>query len=278
MVLTPRAHPVVGRSRRIGRVFLVRSVEDVCDCSELVLAGVPHDQMLRRPFHGAFRCYQRTRYARGAVDETVRWVGDRALLRVFDGADLLECNRAAFALYNEIRTTLSGKVVDVVPGARSLLVVLAAGAEPSMALMSALARPVPGGAWGDPVLHEIRVRYGGDDGPDLGEVARLSDLDEREVVRLHTEPTYVVGFLGFSPGFPYLLGLPGRLATPRRATPRTRVPTGSVAIGGPYTGVYPRSTPGGWQVIGRTDVELFDAGRDPPALLAPGARVRFVAS
>jgi KipI family sensor histidine kinase inhibitor len=120
------------------------------------------------------------------------------------------------------------------------------------------------------------VRYGGFDGPDLPAVARIAAMTEEGVVRAHCASTYVVGFIGFSPGFPYLLGLNERLVTPRLDTPRPRVEPGSVGLGGAYTGVYPRATPGGWRLIGRTDVELFDPDRKPPSLLKPGDRVRFV--
>jgi KipI family sensor histidine kinase inhibitor len=128
----------------------------------------------------------------------------------------------------------------------------------------------------DPRQVDIPVCYGGDSGPDLEEVAAACGLDPGEVVREHAAGDYVVYFLGFSPGFPYLGGLSPRIATPRRATPRKRVPAGSVAIGGSQTGIYPLASPGGWQLIGRTPLALFDAGRTPPALLALGDRVRFV--
>ncbi len=126
------------------------------------------------------------------------------------------------------------------------------------------------------VVHEIRVAYGGDDGPDLAEVAARTGLSERDVVRLHAGVEYRVLVLGFVPGFPYLGILPPALDLPRRATPRIRMPAGSVAIAGRQTGIYPFATPGGWHVIGRTDAPLWDPRRDPPALLAPGDRVRFV--
>jgi KipI family sensor histidine kinase inhibitor len=128
----------------------------------------------------------------------------------------------------------------------------------------------------EPRLVDIPVCYGGDSGPDLDEVAAACGLDSGEVVREHAAGDYVVYFLGFSPGFPYLGGLSPRIAAPRRATPRKRVPEGSVAIGGSQTGIYPLASPGGWQLIGRTPLALFDAGRTPPALLAVGDRVRFV--
>lgn len=124
---------------------------------------------------------------------------------------------------------------------------------------------------------EIPVRYGGEYGPDLEEVARQTGLSPAEVIRLHAGADYLVYFLGFSPGFPYLGGLPAELATPRLPEPRKKVPAGSVAIGGSQTGVYPMETPGGWRIIGRTTLRLFDADANPPALLRAGDRVRFVA-
>lgn len=123
---------------------------------------------------------------------------------------------------------------------------------------------------------EIPVCYGGEFGPDLAEVAQRAGLGVEEAVRLHSGAEYVVGMIGFAPGFPYLHGLPRQLAAPRRAEPRTRVPAGSVAIGGGYAGIYPADLPGGWHVIGRTPVRLFDPEASPPSLLAPGDRVRFV--
>ena len=124
---------------------------------------------------------------------------------------------------------------------------------------------------------EIPVTYGGQCGPDLADVAAHTGLSEEEVVARHGAAEYRVAMLGFTPGFAYLLGLDPTLHMPRRATPRTRVPAGSVAIGGAQTGVYPRETPGGWHLIGRTTLHLFDPARDPPALLKPGMRVKFIA-
>lgn len=124
---------------------------------------------------------------------------------------------------------------------------------------------------------EIRVRYGGEDGPDLDAIAAHAGLSAHDVIVLHSACEYRVAMLGFAPGFPYLLGMDPRLAMPRLSTPRARVAAGSVGIGGAQTGIYPHAGPGGWRLIGRTPLELFDAGRDPPAALAPGDRVRFVA-
>ncbi|MCB2209328.1 5-oxoprolinase subunit PxpB [bacterium] len=123
---------------------------------------------------------------------------------------------------------------------------------------------------------QIPVHYGGEDGPDLEFVAKLHRLSPAEVIRRHTAPIYRVGMMGFTPGFAYLLGLDPGLETPRLANPRTRVPAGSVGIAGGQTGVYPLESPGGWQLIGRTTLALFDPAREEPFLLAPGDEVRFV--
>lgn len=122
----------------------------------------------------------------------------------------------------------------------------------------------------------IPVVYGGEAGPDLAEVAQHCGLSQRQVVELHASADYLVWFLGFQPGFPYLGGLPTALHAPRRAEPRIQVPAGSVGIGGEHTGIYPLSTPGGWQLIGRTPLALFDALAQEPVLLRVGDVVRFV--
>jgi KipI family sensor histidine kinase inhibitor len=127
-------------------------------------------------------------------------------------------------------------------------------------------------------LVEILVRYGGDNGPDLADVAALNDLRESDVIELHAGTEYRVFFLGFAPGFAYLGPVSAQIATPRLAAPRERIPAGSVGIAGRGTAVYPFALPGGWRIIGRTDVAMWDVRRDSPALLRPGDRVRFVAS
>ncbi|MCK7176868.1 5-oxoprolinase subunit PxpB [Enterobacter cloacae] len=123
---------------------------------------------------------------------------------------------------------------------------------------------------------EIPVVYGGTGGPDLGVVAEHSGLTEKQVVELHASVDYVVWFLGFQPGFPYLGGLPSALHTPRRSEPRLSVPAGTVAIGGEQTGIYPLTSPGGWQLIGHTSMPLFEPGQDSPVLLRPGDTLRFI--
>ena len=125
-------------------------------------------------------------------------------------------------------------------------------------------------------LVEIPVCYGGELGPDLGLVASHAQLAAEEVVARHAQPDYLVHMVGFAPGFPYLGGLDGRLATPRRAQPRALVPAGAVGIAGAQTGIYSLPTPGGWQLIGRTPLRLFDPGRARPSLLQAGDRLRFV--
>ena len=113
------------------------------------------------------------------------------------------------------------------------------------------------------------------DGPDLAAVAADTGLTVAEVIARHTAPAYTVGFIGFAPGFAYLIGLDPVLHVPRHASPRTRVPAGSVGIAGEFTGVYPRASPGGWQLLGRTNAALWDLARERPALLEPGVAVRF---
>lgn len=195
------------------------------------------------------------------MSAVVRPAGDRA--------ELIELpdNAAAVELARELRA--AGAYVDVVVGHRTVLVTWE-GVRPE---------PVPAGTAGAAAIDanrvELEVRY---DGDDLDEVARLAGLSREEVVARHTGTEYVVAFLGFQPGFAYLIGGDPALEVPRLAEPRTRVPAGSVAIAGPYSGVYPRESPGGWRLLGRTDAVLFDHGRASPALLAPGDLVRFRAA
>lgn len=169
-------------------------------------------------------------------------------------------------------------VTDLVPARRSLLVrydPLAAAPEELRVRLSHLS--LSEGAGEDEVgIVEVPVVYGGRAGADLPHVAEAAGLGEREAAELHCSVEYTVLFLGFMPGFPYLGPLPERLRIPRMATPRTGVPAGSVAVAEDQTGIYPVASPGGWRIIGRTPLRLFDARQDPPALLRPGDRVRFV--
>lgn len=127
-------------------------------------------------------------------------------------------------------------------------------------------------------LVELPTAYGGEDGPDLPFIAENAGMSEAEVVEIHSSTDYLVYAMGFSPGFPYLGGLDPRLSAPRLASPRTLIPAGSVGIAETQTGVYPTASPGGWRLIGRTSTPLFDPTANPPAAIAPGDRVRFVAT
>jgi KipI family sensor histidine kinase inhibitor len=158
---------------------------------------------------------------------------------------------------------------DVVPGAQSVLL---DGLTDRDRLAGVLTQWHPAEATVGPEV-ELPVVY---DGPDLDDVAEAWGCEVDEVVARHADTTFVSAFCGFSPGFAYLAGLD--LEVPRLPTPRTRVPSGSVALAGRWCGVYPTESPGGWRLIGTTDAPLWDPDRDPPALLAPGTRVRFVAS
>lgn len=166
-------------------------------------------------------------------------------------------------------------VSEAVPAARTVLLRLEPGADPTAVASSVRAlRPSPGHR-PDSGEIEIPVHY---DGEDLADIAAHTGLSRNEVVSAHTAALWTVAFCGFAPGFGYLVGDDPRLHVPRRAEARTRVPAGSVALAGEFTGVYPRSSPGGWQLLGRTDARIWDLDRDPPGLLRPGTRVRFIAA
>jgi KipI family sensor histidine kinase inhibitor len=167
-------------------------------------------------------------------------------------------------------------VLEAVPGARTVLVVFDTTLTGRAAVTAGLLSAPPGRSSAATQRHvELTVRY---DGPDLGAVASAIGASIEEVVALHTAPTYRVRFCGFAPGFAYLDGLSPRLHVARHVSPRAVVPLGSVAIAGEFTGVYPRTSPGGWQLIGTTETTLWDLAASPPALLTPGTSVRFVAS
>ena len=190
-------------------------------------------------------------------------------------------NARVHQLAREVRARLGKRIIEVVPTYRSLLVRHDPLRVPRRALERAVREILadlpsrPAEAAAARTVH-IPACYGGEAGPDLEFVARHARLEPREVVELHASATYQVYLLGFTPGFPYLGGMPVRLATPRLDVPRERVPAGSVGIGGPQTGIYPVESPGGWRIIARTPLRLFDPGADWPFLLAPGDRLRFV--
>ena len=195
-------------------------------------------------------------------------VGDRALLVEVASLD------DVIGLDTALREDPPSGVAEVVPAARTLLLRLEPGADVG-AVRAALerVRASAGRRVTGPTV-DVPVVY---DGEDLEDVGRLTGLGPRGVVEAHTAADWAVAFCGFAPGFGYLTGDDPRLHVPRRSSPRTRVPAGSVALAGEYSGVYPRASPGGWQLIGRTPLAVWDLDRDPPALLQPGTRVRFVA-
>ena len=190
--------------------------------------------------------------------------GPHALLLEFDTLD------EVLAAHSRLRGEIDA---ELVPAARTILVVARNPAELTGAIEELLAES-GGASTGSPGREvEVPVVY---DGEDLAEVARLTGLGVDEVIAAHTETPWRAAFGGFAPGFVYLVGGDPRLRVPRLASPRTRVPAGSVALADEFSGVYPTSSPGGWRLIGRTDVALFDPAMSPPALIAPGDTVRFV--
>lgn len=225
------------------------------------------------------------------VNIAIEPLGEAGLL-VRLGQDIEpDCNRHVHQMVAHLAGAAPVWLVDLVPAYASLAVVLdldAFDADPATGvtapltqaetwLRTRLAQPsgsTPATACLEPLV--IPVCYGGEHGPDLNAVAEATGLGAEEVITRHCAGDYCVAMLGFAPGFPYLLGLDPALALPRLATPRTRVPAGSVGIGGAQTGIYPRESPGGWRLIGRTPMRLFDPSREPPAQLAPGQRIGFV--
>lgn len=189
--------------------------------------------------------------------------GDALLVEVTDVGE-------ATALFAEARRR-AVDVVDVVPGART---VLFDGVRDLARLLDEIRSWSPGPSSVDPASRvDVPTSY---DGADLAEVARMWDMTTREVVETHTSCEMVVAFCGFSPGFAYCTGLPDTLAVSRLDSPRSKVPAGSVALAGEFTGVYPRASPGGWRLIGHTDLTMWEEAREEPATLPPGTAVRFV--
>ncbi|MFM0480640.1 5-oxoprolinase subunit PxpB [Paraburkholderia strydomiana] len=202
-------------------------------------------------------------------------LGDAALVCEAPPPATLDCQRRVWAAAEMAQHW--PHVLEVVPGMNNLTLVFDPVEADRDALTTRLqeawqavsATPAPGREV------EVPVQYGGEFGPDLGAVANHTGLSVREVIERHSGGEYVVFFLGFQPGFAYMGGLEEALHTPRRASPRLEVPAGSVGIGGEQTGIYPATSPGGWQLIGRTELPLFDPTRRPPTLFQPGDRVRF---
>jgi KipI family sensor histidine kinase inhibitor len=198
----------------------------------------------------------------------------RRLLDCSPDAVLVECADLAEALglLSALEAERLPWVEEMIPGARTLLVRVSRALTPAQRNKLLVMRTGHLGR----VDHQpitIKVDYGG---PDLADVATLAHLSEADVIQAHTGQLWTVGFCGFAPGFAYLQGENELLRVPRRMSPRTRVPAGAVGLAGEWSGIYPREGPGGWQLIGQTSTRLWDLDRNPPALLRPGIRVRFV--
>lgn len=204
-------------------------------------------------------------------------MGDAALLVELGDAIDQALNARAHDLAQ--RLAAAPGIIEIVPAYAALLIEF----DPARISCAALENHVAENlatpcarATVQPRVVEIPTRYGGEFGPDLEFVAQYNHISPKEVIRLHTSQPLRVFMLGFAPGFPYLGILPPSIAAPRLDTPRAKVPAGSVGIAGQQTGIYPRASPGGWRLIGCTDVKLFDPTQDPPTLLRPGDFVRFV--
>jgi KipI family sensor histidine kinase inhibitor len=213
-----------------------------------------------------------------AVNVSIESAGDRSLIVRLRQEISVEVHEWVRRLFLALRQSPPAGVINLHPAYASLLVDFnplstdfAAVAENIRMLLVDL-RCMPAF---QPRQIEIPVCYGGEFGPDIEDVAAHCGMSPDDVISRHAANEYLVYFIGFSPGFPYLGGLDPALAVPRVATPRTHVPAGSIAIGGAQTGIYPMASPGGWRIIGRTPQQLFDPARPPYALLAMGDRVRF---
>jgi KipI family sensor histidine kinase inhibitor len=194
--------------------------------------------------------------------------GSTALLVELDDLD------EVLALYAALTDDVPEGVVDIVPAARTVLLITDPGVVALSSVEEAVRSATPRPDLRDRAEHvDIPVTY---DGEDLEEAAQLLDCDAAELVRRHTSADWTVAFCGFSPGFGYLTSPEWQVEVPRRSSPRTKVPAGAVGLAGEFSGVYPRQSPGGWQLIGRTGLSMFDPARDPAAILRPGVRVRFV--
>ncbi len=205
--------------------------------------------------------------------------GDKALFVEFGNAITPQLSRRVRRLLLAIEKAGIAGVIEAVPAYRSLLIhydPLKIGPAELRDRLEALEQSAEDSQFPRPMVTEVPTVYGDQYGPDLEFVARHNGLAAEEVVRIHTGSVYPIYMMGFIPGFAYLGGVSSRIATPRLATPRSRIPAGSVGIAGSQTGIYPAESPGGWQLIGRTPLELFQPHREPPALLLTGNRVLFV--
>ncbi len=206
-------------------------------------------------------------------------LGDSSILILLGNEIDLPTNRRVHALDARLRRQVHEGLIETVPAYATLLVHY----DPLVLTYRQVAdwigeqiALVEESVERKPRRVEVPVRYGGESGPDLSFVAAYHHSTSAEIVQLHTAQDYTVFMMGFTPGFPYMGKLPKALATPRLENPRTHIPAGSVGIAGAQTGIYPITSPGGWQIIGRTSLSLFDLAREEPFLFAPGDSVRFI--
>ncbi len=205
--------------------------------------------------------------------------GDKAFVIEMGTGISPEINRAVHNLFLSIERQAILGVLDMVPTYRSLLInydPLTLSPDELEGWIRELTQDLDETATGASRVVELPTVYGDDHGPDLGHVAGHNGLTEEEVIALHSGTDYLVYMMGFTPGFTYLGGMSEKIATPRLQTPRTAIPAGSVGIAERQTGVYPIESPGGWQLIGRTPVQLFDPSKQPPVIAEPGDYIRFV--
>jgi len=208
------------------------------------------------------------------------WASERHLRLEIDATPTRDGLDVIGQCLHTIRDADVPGLINVTPTATTLLLEFDIDDLDDEKILESVQRAFPGAAWtpkaATSAIIEIPVCYDTSCAPDLADVARMHNITQAELIRLHSSPTYFVQFIGFVPGFGYLSGLPAQLNTPRLDVPRTRVPPGSVGIAGDQTGVYPGNTPGGWRLIGRTPLRMFDAGRERPSVLTRGDRVHFV--
>jgi KipI family sensor histidine kinase inhibitor len=211
--------------------------------------------------------------------ETIfRLMGDRGLLLEFGDEISPEVNEKVRRMTLAIQAESIEGIVEIVPTYRSLLILynpLILSIDDLKKRLERIEKGLQQTPFPEPKLTRIPALYGGSYGPDLEEVAKYHQISPEEVIQLHCSKPYFIYMIGFMPGFPYMGELPEALITPRLKTPRLSVPAGSVAIAQRQTGIYPMESPGGWQIIGRTPVKLFNPEREPPALLQMGDHVQF---
>lgn len=205
-------------------------------------------------------------------------VGDKAIVVEFGDEISVECNNKVLSLYKNITSNKEPYIISSIPTYRSLLIKYDPLEISYPELIEEINEKLKQQKDLDikPKVMEIPVKYGGDFGPDIEYVAKHNNISIDEVIKLHTKPLYRIYMIGFTMGFAYLGGMSSKVETPRLEKPRTKIPAGSVGIAGKQTGIYPVESPGGWRLIGKTPVKLYDPYREDPILVKPGNYIKFV--